>query len=72
MIKIRLARKGTINKPVYRIVAIDERKKNNGKPLEVLGFWQPLKNIKEIKKDKIKIWLEKGAQLSPAVKKLLD
>jgi small subunit ribosomal protein S16 len=62
---------GVRNKPYYRIVAIDERKKRGGVALANLGQWFPSKNKKVIKKEKINEWLAKGAQLTNAVKKLL-
>lgn len=71
MVKIRLQRQGKKNSPFYRIVAIDEAKKSNGQPLEVVGFWNPEKNDVKIDKKKIKAWVEKGAIVTPGVKKLL-
>lgn len=72
MVKIRLSRLGTKNKPFYRVVAIDERQKSSGTALEVLGTWHPsLKKI-EIDKEKVVEWTKKGALVSPAVKKLLE
>lgn len=71
MVKIRLARYGKKNNPVYRIVAIDHQNKNNGKALEVLGFWHPSADAKEVDKKAIDAWVKKGAQVSDAVKKLL-
>lgn len=71
MVKIRLTRSGVRNNPFYRIVATDERKKKSAIPLEILGYYHPrTKNLK-IKKDKIDKWVGKGAQISPAVRKLL-
>jgi small subunit ribosomal protein S16 len=71
MVKIRLARAGKKNDPVYRIVAIDERKKLNGKAISILGHWHPAKNEKTIDKKGIAEWLAKGAKLTPGVAKLL-
>lgn len=71
MIKIRLSRTGARNKPFYRIIAIDERKKGSGVALDILGYWSPGGKIKSIDKTKIKGWLGKGAQISPAVAKLI-
>jgi len=71
MIKIRLSRHGKKNNPVYRVVAIDHQRKNNGKALEVLGFWHPQAETKEIDKKAITAWVKKGAQVSEAVKKLI-
>lgn len=81
MIKIRLSRTGAKNKPFFRIVAIDTKRKREGKPLDVLGYWQPEKGDtrgkragegkKEVDKEKLKIWIAKGARLTASVKKLL-
>lgn len=71
MVKIRLDRTGVRNKPFYRIVAIDEREKKGGVPLEVLGFWQPSKNLIKIDKKALESWVKKGAVVSPAVTKLI-
>jgi len=72
MVIIRLERRGKTNNPFYRIVATDERKKIGGTSLEILGFWNPHSNEKEIKKDLIEKWVKKGAKISPAVKKLIS
>lgn len=72
MIKIRLTRKGSTNNASYRIVAIEEGKKNSGKVLETLGFWHPKKDSKQIDKKKISEWVSKGAQKSKAIEKLLS
>jgi small subunit ribosomal protein S16 len=71
MVKIRLARGGAKNAPFYRIVAIDERRKRGGKPLEVVGYWHPAKDDIKIDKEKIEKWVEKGAVITNAVKKLI-
>ncbi len=71
MIKIRLARGGAKNNPFYRIIAIDERRKREGKPLDIIGFWYPAKGDIKIDKNKVKAWIEKGAKTTKAVDKLL-
>jgi small subunit ribosomal protein S16 len=71
MVKIRLTRLGTKNKPFYRIVAIDERQKAKGTALEILGFWHPSIKKVEIDKAKVEEWTKKGALITPAVKKLI-
>ncbi|TEU02527.1 30S ribosomal protein S16 [Candidatus Woesebacteria bacterium] len=71
MIKIRLARGGTKNKPFYRIVAIEESRKREGKPQDILGYWHPAKDTKKIDKKKLKFWIERGAKVTKAVEKLL-
>lgn len=71
MIKIRLSRGGAKNNPFYRIVAIEERSKREGKPLEILGYWHPSKDTKKIKKERVAAWIAKGAKTTKAVDKLL-
>ncbi|RJR30408.1 30S ribosomal protein S16 [Candidatus Microgenomates bacterium] len=72
MVKIRLSRQGKRNDPFYRIVATDSAKKRSGKMLEILGYWHPRVDSKEINKKAIEAWVAKGAQVSPAVKKLMS
>lgn len=72
MIKIRLARLGKRNAPFYRIVAIDERSKREGRPLEVIGSFNPTKKSLKIDKEKLTTWVKKGAQMTGAVRKLIN
>jgi small subunit ribosomal protein S16 len=72
MIAIRLSRFGRKKAPFYRVVAVDSQKKATGMVLEVIGTWNPAKNIKDIDKDKVTSWVKKGAQISATVKKLLE
>jgi small subunit ribosomal protein S16 len=72
MIAIRLSRFGRKKAPFYRVVAVDSQKKATGMVLEVIGTWNPAKNIKEIDKEKVASWVKKGAQISATVKKLLE
>jgi small subunit ribosomal protein S16 len=71
MVKIRLDRTGVRNQPFYRIIAVDEREKKGGVPLEVLGYWQPSKKLIKVDKEALKAWVGKGAVVTPAVGKLL-
>lgn len=72
-VKIRLARFGKTNQPLYRVVAIDEHKQRNGRAIETLGTYDPHKtSLKlEIKKDRVDYWLSVGAQPTNTVKNLL-
>jgi len=72
MIRIRLSRRGVRNDPFYRIVVIEKRNKSNGEALDVVGYWHKNKKNLMIDKKKIEKWLSKGAQISPAVKKLME
>ncbi|QMU55701.1 MAG: 30S ribosomal protein S16 [Candidatus Mycalebacterium zealandia] len=73
MVRIRLTRLGAKKKPFYRIVAAEKRRARDGKFLEVLGYYDPVKRPHELKFDeaKIKEWLSKGAKPSNTVKKLI-
>lgn len=72
MIAIRLSRRGTPNKPFYRIVAVNKRSKRDGKVLDNLGWWQPAKNELKINKEKLQKWIAEGAQLSDKVRSLIQ
>ncbi len=70
-VRIRLARIGTKNAPVYRIVAIDSKKKRDGAFLENLGTYDPIKgSLVQFHVERINDWVSKGAIPSDAVKKL--
>lgn len=73
MVKIRLTRMGSKKRAYYRVMAIDERKQRDGRPLEYLGTYDPRLDPPAIKLDvdKIEGWVSKGAQLSPTVKSLV-
>lgn len=72
MVTIRLARFGRKKGPFYRVVAVDSTKKAAGANLEVLGYWNPEKNTTKISKEAVDKWVKNGAQISSAVKKLLQ
>lgn len=73
-VKIRLTRPGkSANKKIfYRVNVIDERKARDSRFIEEVGYYDPTKNpaVVSLKKDRIKYWVSKGAQLSPTVKSL--
>jgi len=73
MVKLRLRRMGAINKPFYRIVAVDSRKKRDGKYLESVGYYDPKTDPFTLKVDIDKCieWLKVGAQPSETVRSLL-
>ena len=73
MVKIRLKRMGANKKPFYRVVVADSRAPRDGKFIEEIGYYDPLKDPAEIKIDgeKAKKWLGSGAQATDTVKSLL-
>lgn len=71
-VKIRLQRFGKRDNPFFRIAAIEESHKRNGRTLEVLGNYDPKKKKLSIDQKKLSIWLNNGSIASEAVKKLLS
>ena len=73
MLKIRLSQTGTTNRKSYRIVAIDESKRRDGKQVEILGFYNPLVKPAQVKIDtkRVDYWVSQGAQVTDAVAKLI-
>lgn len=68
MLKIRLQRVGRVNIPTFRVVLTDSKNSTkSGKFLEVLGMYDPVNDVKEIKADRVKHWMSHGAQLSDTV-----
>ena len=68
-----MTRRGAKKKPFYRIVAADSRSPRDGKFLEMLGTYDPLKSENNIKIDaeKVASWIKKGAKPSETVASLL-
>jgi small subunit ribosomal protein S16 len=73
MVKIRMARFGRTNAPVYSIVATNSRNPRDGQFIEKLGQYNPKSAnlLKDVNVEGIKTWIGKGAQLSDTVKTLL-
>ena len=72
MVKIRLKRMGAHKKPFYRVVVADARAPRDGKFIEEIGYYDPMKEPKviNIDKEKAKKWLANGAQPTETVKTL--
>ncbi|MFA6095906.1 MAG: 30S ribosomal protein S16 [Candidatus Paceibacterota bacterium] len=65
---IRLQRVGRVNIPTFRVVLTDSKNSTkSGRFLEVLGTYDPVNDVKEIKADRVKHWMSHGAQLSDTV-----
>jgi small subunit ribosomal protein S16 len=73
MVKLRLQRVGSRNRPSYRVVAADSRAPRDGAFLEILGHYNPLTDPATvvIDTDKAQRWLDHGARPSEAVARLL-
>jgi small subunit ribosomal protein S16 len=70
---IRLMRAGAKKRPFYRVVAADSRRQRDGRFLEILGHYNPLTRPYELvlHKDRVEVWLTKGAQPSEQAASLL-
>ena len=76
-LKIRLSRGGAKKRPFYRIVVADARMPRDGRFVEKLGTFDPMKSKEDATRvvldvEKAKAWLAKGAQPTDRVLRLLD
>jgi small subunit ribosomal protein S16 len=71
---MRLVRMGKTRQPTYRVVVMDGRSPRDGRYIEQVGRYDPRQepSLVEIDNDKAVAWLQKGAQPSEAVRKLLE
>ncbi|MFZ6649539.1 30S ribosomal protein S16 [Undibacterium sp. TJN25] len=76
MVVIRLARGGAKKRPFYNIVATDSRNRRDGRFIERIGFYNPVAQgsaeTVRVAQDRLAYWQGVGAQLSPAVARLVN
>ena len=74
-VALRLQRIGKPHQPYYRVVAVDHRRASQGKPIEVLGSYNPrsekAKDKVVLKADRVEYWLKNGARPSETVASLI-
>ena len=72
-VKLRLTRVGSKKNPIYRVVAADSRSPRDGKFIEIVGRYNPQTDPStiELNEEKVKAWLDKGAQPTEPVRRLL-
>ena len=72
-VKMRLTRVGSKKNPIYRVVIADSRSPRDGKFIEIVGRYNPQTDPStiELKEEKVREWLAKGAQPTDSVRKLL-
>ena len=72
-VKLRLKRMGSKQKPFYRIVAADSRSPRDGRFIETVGTYDPIKKENNINLDEEKVisWLNNGAQPTDTVRSIL-
>ena len=70
---VRLRREGRKNRPFFRIVVADRRAARDGKFLESIGTYDPVRKEGgvQVKLDRIEFWTRRGAQLSETVRQLV-
>jgi small subunit ribosomal protein S16 len=75
MVVIRLARGGNKHRPYYSVVVADSRSRRDGRFIEKVGFYNPVApegvEALRISAERVDYWTSVGAQLSPAVAKLV-
>jgi len=73
VVKLRLMRMGKKKQPTYRVVAADSRSPRDGRFIEIVGHYDPRRDpsLIVIDNDKAVAWLNKGAQPTETVEKLL-
>ncbi|MDR2744011.1 MAG: 30S ribosomal protein S16 [Desulfovibrio sp.] len=72
-VKLKLTRLGSKKHPFYRIVAANDETRRDGRPLEFLGYYNPMAAPAEVKlnMDKVSVWLARGAEPTDTVRSLI-
>ena len=71
MLKLRLKRIGRKKSPSYRLVVIENTSRRNGKPIEEVGYYNPISKHHKFNKNKIERWLHYGVKPTTTVIDLL-
>ena len=73
MLAIRLRRAGSKKRPFFRIVVADSRGASDSSFVEILGHYNPRTRpaVVVVDKERVKYWLERGAQPSDSVRTLI-
>jgi small subunit ribosomal protein S16 len=73
-VRIRLKRMGAKKRPFYRVVVADSRSPRDGRFIEEIGYYDPIKEPHEvsIEEEKAVEWMLKGARPSETVRRLFD
>lgn len=71
MLMIKLSKIGKTNKKVFRLIISEKGRDPYGRALEILGSYNPYSKNLEVKNDRIKYWLSKGAGMTETINNLL-
>ena len=72
MVKIRLRRMGAKKAPFYRIVVADSRSPRDGRCIEEIGYFDPMKDSVNINQERLEYWMGIGAQPTDRVKSIVN
>jgi len=74
VLMIRLTRTGARKQPHYRVVVIEKERARNGRPVEVVGTYNPRTSPAsiELKRERIDYWVSRGAKMSDRVSKIVS
>jgi small subunit ribosomal protein S16 len=74
VLMIRLSRTGARKQPQYRVVVIEKERARNGRPVEIVGTYNPRTSPAsiELKRERIDYWVSKGARMSDRVSKIVS
>jgi small subunit ribosomal protein S16 len=67
MLKLRLKRTGRKRSPSYRLVIMENTSRRDGRPIEEVGYYNPLQNNISLTENKIKKWLNYGVKPTETV-----
>lgn len=71
MLKLRLKRTGRKRSPSYRLVVMENTTRRDGRPIEEVGYYNPISKQYNFEVDKIKKWLNYGIKPTTTVFQLL-
>lgn len=71
MLKLRLKRNGRKRQPSYRLVIMESTSRRNGRPVDEVGYYNPITKESYINQEKIVKWLNYGVQPTQTVFQLL-
>ena len=71
MLKLRLTRTGRKKQPAYRLVIMEDSTRRDGRPVDFVGYYNPLTKESHFKVEKIQKWLNLGVQPTETVANLL-
>ena len=71
MLKLRLKLGGRKGQPSYRIVVMESKSRRDGRPIENLGYYNPLSKEFLVNMDRVKVRLEQGVKPTKTVANLL-